>query len=57
MKEVKDIVFLTLTLGWKNENRPSGPTELDLDLDLLFIVEMFWDTVDTECITVNGIFT
>ena len=41
MKEVKDIVFLTLTLGWKNENRPSGPTELDLDLDLLFIVEMF----------------
>ena len=31
MKEVKDIVFLTLTLGWKNEKRPSGPTELDLE--------------------------
>ena len=31
MEEVKDIVFLTLTLGWKNEKRPSGPTELDLE--------------------------
>ena len=29
-KEVKDIVFLTLTLGWKKEKRPSGPSELDL---------------------------
>ena len=27
----KDIVFLTLTLGWKTEKRPSGPTELDLE--------------------------
>ena len=31
MEEVKDIVSLTLTLGWKNEKRPSGPTELDLE--------------------------
>ena len=31
MEEVKDIVFLTLTLGWKNEKWPSGPTELDLE--------------------------
>ena len=31
MEEVKDIVFLTLTLGWKNEKRPSSPTELDLE--------------------------
>ena len=25
------MVFFTLTLGWKNEKRPSGPTELDLE--------------------------
>ena len=31
MKEVKDTVFFTLTLGWKNEKQPSGPTELDLE--------------------------
>ena len=31
MEEVKDIVFLTLTLGWENEKQPSGPTELDLE--------------------------
>ena len=24
-------LVLTLTLGWKNEKRPSGPTELDLE--------------------------
>ena len=30
-KEVYDIVFLTLTFGWKNEKRPSGPSELDLE--------------------------
>jgi len=30
-KEIKDIVFLTLSLGWKNEKQPSGPTELDLE--------------------------
>ena len=24
-------VSLTLTLGWKNEKRPSGPIELDLE--------------------------
>ena len=37
MKEVQDIFFLTLTLGWKNENRPSGPTELDLEAGNLVI--------------------
>ena len=36
-KEVKDIVFLTLTLGWKNEKRPSGPSELDLEAGNLVI--------------------
>ena len=30
-KEIKDIVSLTLTLGWKNKKWPSGPTELDLE--------------------------
>ena len=35
MEEVKDIVFLTLTLGWKNEKQPSGPSELDLEADNL----------------------
>ena len=28
-KNLKDIVSLTLTLGWKSEKQPSGPTELD----------------------------
>ena len=29
---LKDIVSLTLTLGgWKNEKRPTGSTELDLE--------------------------
>ena len=28
---LKDILFLTLTLRWKTEKRPSGPTELDLE--------------------------
>ena len=28
---LKDILSLTLTLGWKNEKRPSGPIELDLE--------------------------
>ena len=27
---LKDLVSLTLTLGWKNEKQPTGPTELDL---------------------------
>ena len=36
-KEVKDIAFLTLTLGWKNEKPPSGPTELDLEAGNLVI--------------------
>ena len=27
---LKDILSLTLTLGWKNEKQPSGPIELDL---------------------------
>ena len=30
-KKVKDVVSLTLTLGWKNEKQPSGPIELDLE--------------------------
>ena len=30
-KEVYDIVFLTLTFGWKNEKQPSCPIELDLE--------------------------
>ena len=25
------MLSLTLTLGWKNEKRPSGPIELDLE--------------------------
>ena len=29
--EIKDIVSLTLTLGWKKEKRPFGPTELDFE--------------------------
>ena len=41
MEEVKDIVFLTLTLGWKNEKQPSGPTELDLEADNL-VNRLFW---------------
>ena len=28
---LKDILSLTLTLGWKNGKRPSGPIELDLE--------------------------
>ena len=27
----KDILSLTLTLGWKNKKQPSGPIELDLE--------------------------
>ena len=27
----KDIVSLTLTLGWKNKKQPIGSTELDLE--------------------------
>ena len=28
---LKDILSLALALGWKNEKRPSGPIELDLE--------------------------
>ena len=28
---LKDILSLTLTLGWKNKKRPSDPIELDLE--------------------------
>ena len=28
---LKDILSLTLTLGWKNEKQPSCPIELDLE--------------------------
>ena len=28
---LKDMLSLTLTLGWKNEKRPSGPIEFDLE--------------------------
>ena len=34
---LKDIVSFTLT--WKNEKRPSGPTELDLEADNLVFVQ------------------
>ena len=30
-KKVKDLVSLTLKLGWKNKKQPFGPTELDLE--------------------------
>ena len=30
-KKLRILFFLTLTLGWKNKKRPSGPTELDLE--------------------------
>ena len=42
-KEIKDIVFLTLTLGWKNEKRPSGPTELDLEAGNLVLLSFYMD--------------
>ena len=38
MEEVKDIVFLTLTTGWKNKKKPSGPTELDLEAGNLVLL-------------------
>ena len=28
---LKDMLSLTLTLGWKNEKQPFGPIELDLE--------------------------
>ena len=31
MRCSKDIVSLTLTLGWKNKKQPIGSTELDLE--------------------------
>ena len=34
---LKDMLSLTLTLGWKNEKRPSGPIELDLEAGNLVI--------------------
>ena len=30
-KKLRILFFFTLTLGWKNEKRPSGPYELDLE--------------------------
>ena len=30
-KFIRILFFFTLTLGWKNKKRPSGPTELDLE--------------------------
>ena len=37
----KDIVSLTLTLGWKNKKRSSGLTELDLEAGNLVQI-LFW---------------
>ena len=34
---LKDILSLTLTLGRKNEKRPSGPIELDLEAGNLVV--------------------
>ena len=30
--------MMTLTLGWKNEKRPSGPIELDLEAGNLVLL-------------------
>ena len=39
---LKDILSLTLTLGWKNKKRPSGPIELDLEAsNLVFLSKSF----------------
>ena len=39
---LKDILSLTLTLGWKNKKQPSGPIELDLEagnlVEILFCI-------------------
>ena len=40
---LKDILSLTLTLGWKNEKRPSGPIELDLEADNLVYAMIIYD--------------
>ena len=40
-KKGKDIVSLTLTLGWKNEKRPSCPTELDLEAGNLVLFNKY----------------
>ena len=34
---LKNIVSLTLTLGWKNEKQPTGSPELDLEAGNLVI--------------------
>ena len=36
---LKDILYLTLTLGWKNKKRPAGPNELDLEAGNLVFLE------------------
>ena len=41
---LKDMLSLTLTLGWKNEKRPSGPTELDLEAGNLVLKLIFTQT-------------
>ena len=40
---VKEIVSLTLTLGWKNKKQPSGPTELDLEAGNLVKFKLLMD--------------
>ena len=36
----KDIVSLTITIGWKNKKRPSGPTDLDLEAGNLVAIKI-----------------
>ena len=38
---LKDMLSLTLTLGWKNKKRPSGPIELDLEAGNLVFILIF----------------
>ena len=41
----RDIVSLTLTLGWKNKKQPSGPIELDLKAGNLVFLSSIFDQV------------
>ena len=52
---LKDILSLTLTLGWKNEKQPSGPIELDLEagnlviiINILLLYYILWGIVPRE---------
>ena len=50
---LKDILSLTLTLGWKNEKQPSGPIELDLEAGNLVLIQIHLDTNQTTAQTDN----